>query len=59
MISSSLVALLDGDEPNVNRYNSSFFKCCLIFSTFGILSSVVALIPGMKKYRSKKKKKLK
>jgi MFS family permease len=55
MISSSLVALLDGDEPNVNRYNSSFFKCCLIFSTFGILSSVVALIPGMKKYRSKKK----
>jgi len=55
MISSSLVALLDGDEPNVNRYNSSFFKCCLIFSTFGILSSVVALIKEKKKNKRKKK----
>jgi len=54
MISSFIVSLVKGDEPNVNRFNSSFFKCCLIFSVFGFLSSVVALIPGMKKYQSKK-----
>jgi len=55
MLSSFVTALMNGDEPNVNRFNSSFFKCFLIFAVFGYASSFVALIPGMKKYRSTKK----
>ncbi|ORX68861.1 MFS general substrate transporter [Anaeromyces robustus] len=55
MISSFFTALIHGDEPNVNRFNSPFFKCCLIFAIFGFISSFVALIPGMKKYRNTKK----
>jgi len=55
MISSFLVASIDGEDPSVNRFKSSFFKCCLIFTAFGCLSSLVAIIPGMKKYQSKKK----
>jgi hypothetical protein len=58
LISSFLVALVDGDEPNVNRFNSSFFKCCLIFAAFGLLSSVVAIIPGLKRYRREKDKQI-
>jgi len=59
MVSSLIVALVDGDEPNVNRFNSSFFKCCLIFAAFGLLSSMVAIIPGLKRYRSNKSKQTK
>ncbi|OUM63691.1 hypothetical protein PIROE2DRAFT_9700 [Piromyces sp. E2] len=54
MLSSFIVALVKGDEPHINRFNSSFFKCCLIFSIFGCLSSLVAIIPGMKRYQNKK-----
>eukprot|EP00833_Pecoramyces_ruminatium_P010681 jgi/Orpsp1_1/1184713/evm.model.c7180000090675.1 len=51
MISSFIVSLIDGDEPNVNRFNSSFFKCCSIFTAVACISSFVALIPGMKRYQ--------
>ncbi|ORX48704.1 MFS general substrate transporter [Piromyces finnis] len=54
MLSSFIVSLIKGEEPNKNRFNSSFFKCCLIFTIFGCLSALVAIIPGMKKYQSKK-----
>ena len=53
MLSSFIIALVKGDEPNVNRFNSPFFKCFIIFTVFGILSSLVAIIPGMKRYQSK------
>jgi len=56
MFSSFLVSLLDGEDPGVNRFKSSFFKCCLIFAVFGWASALVAIIPGMKKYRSLKNK---
>jgi len=56
MISSFLVALLDGEEPNVNRFKSPFFKCCLIFTAFGFISSLVAIIPGLKRYQKIKER---
>jgi len=51
MISSLIVAWIHGEDPSVNRFKSSFFRCCLIFTAFGCLSSLIAIIPGLKKYR--------
>jgi len=51
MISSLIVAWIHGEDPSVNRFKSSFFRCCLIFTAFGCLSSLIAIIPGLKRYR--------
>jgi len=56
-ISSLIVASIGGENPSVNRFKSSFFRCCLIFTVFGCLSSLVAIIPGMKRYQNIKKMK--